>query len=125
MRSTTGNEVTRVQLGWNETAQCCGCTLDLFEPETFPVVCSEPPTPTSVTHNARTRKDNKSALRLMLVFMALLSFPTQGAGAGQLRSLEEAVLLPLQDECQRRDRCTGPLCVSSVCQKGSVLLALV
>lgn len=47
-------------------------------------------------------------------------FPTQGAGAGQLCSLEETLLFPLQDECQRGDGCTGSLCLSSVCQKGTM-----
>lgn len=110
-----------MQLCWRETAHCCGCTLDLFEPETFPVACSEPPPhprTATTTHNAPTRRTTNLTFR-----GACVGFPTQGAGAGQLRSLEEAVLLPLQDECQRRDGRPGPLRVSSVGQKGSASCA--
>lgn len=42
----------------------------------------------------------------------------QGAGAGQLRSMEEKVLVPLQDERQRWDGRAGPLRVPRVCQEG-------
>lgn len=45
----------------------------------------------------------------------------QGAGAGQLRSMEEKVLVPLQDERQRWDGRAGPVRVPRVCQKGTPL----
>lgn len=45
----------------------------------------------------------------------------QGTCAGQLCKMEEALLFPVQDERQCRDRGTGPLCVSCVCQKGIVI----
>lgn len=49
----------------------------------------------------------------------LCDFLLQGTGAGQLCSMEEAVLLPLQNERQRRNWCPGSVCVSRVCQKGT------
>ena len=53
--------------------------------------------------------------------MSLVLF--QGGGAGQLRPLEEAALLPLQDERQRGHRRPGPLRVSRVGQKGTAAQA--
>lgn len=44
----------------------------------------------------------------------------QGASAGQLCSMEEKVLLPLQDECQCWDGRPGPVRVPRVCQEGTV-----
>lgn len=46
---------------------------------------------------------------------------SQGAGAGQLRSVEEKVLVPLQDERQRWDGRAGPVRVPRVCQEGTFL----
>lgn len=93
---------SRLVWTWN-ISRCCPPS-----PFTLP----PPPLTTNKT-------DNKSDLPRRLCL-----FSSQGAGAGQLRPLEEAVLLPLQDECQRRDGGPGPLCVSSVCQKGSASLTL-
>lgn len=42
----------------------------------------------------------------------------QGAGAGQLRPMEEKVLVPLQDERQRWDGRAGPVRVPRVRQEG-------
>lgn len=43
----------------------------------------------------------------------------QGAGAGQLRPMEETVLLPLQDERQRWHGRAGPVRVPRVCPEGT------
>ena len=59
------------------------------------------------------------ALCIILTHHSLFFFPhTQRGGAGELCSLEEKVLLHLQDECQPYHWHPGPVCLQSVCAKG-------
>ena len=61
----------------------------------------------------------RNSLTIAFAELSVCDFLFQGAGAGQLRSMEAAILFPLQDERQRWDGCTGPLCVSCIRQKGT------
>ena len=53
------------------------------------------------------------------VQVKLYYFCSQRAGPGELCVLEEEVVICVQDERQRWDRCTRSMCVSSVCAQGN------